>query len=223
VEPLFVDEGINLERAVALKPDLMVGQVNYVEAQYDELSQISPTVACEVNLTEPYAGLRFVGRVLGMEEEAEEIVTGIEGRIERAADRLGNLGTVSLASIFEGGSLAIYNDRSWLGQTVAELGGEVVPDRREFGVEVDEGYRSLVSAEQLPDLSGDSLVLAQLDAEEEEQAFTDAQDNPLYRNLPAVRNGRVLVVDRLRVFGTGGPRGYEAALDRIIEFFSGDE
>lgn len=214
-------EEISLERVATLKPDLIIGYEPNVSGAYEELSRIAPTVPAPPPDNDFRTHLRFVGKVFGMEDKAEALIGDFERRVREASDGLGNLGTVSIAAIFPG-DVRVYGPKSASGSLLADLGAEVTPLPDDFfGGETIAGHIYGASEEIVPNLDGETLILLKnLTAREETEYLAEFKDKPIWRNLPAVENGRVLTIDVQLAEGFAGLPGLEATLDRLIEFFS---
>jgi iron complex transport system substrate-binding protein len=216
-------EEVSLERVATFEPDLIIGYEPNVSGTYEELSQIAPTVATPVPDTNFRTHLRFVAAVFGMEERAEELISNFERRVDEASEDLGDLGPVSIAALFPS-DVRVYGPNSTSGRLLTSLGATVppLPDSL-FGGETIAGHIYGASEEIIPRLDGETLLLLKnLTSREETEYLAELRDKPIWRNLPAVQNGRVLTVDVQLAEGFAGLPGLEATLDRLIEFFSGD-
>ena len=85
-EVLPVDE-LNIEQIATLEPDLILGiNSGITEEEYDRLSELAPTVAQPTDHADfgaPWQEITTtVGTALDKEDEAEELVAGIEERFE---------------------------------------------------------------------------------------------------------------------------------------------
>lgn len=220
-EGLYVEPGINLERVAALAPDLIVGAQYYVEEAYGELSEIAPTVALsvtEADFTDYRRQLRAVARVFGLEGKAEELIEDFERSVAEASENLGDVGTVSMVSILPDIVRLYDSSGSQAGVLVEALGGRIVPESESLSGDLAQG----ASLELIPELTGDSLILLQpVSFQEADDYLSEVKRKPIWRNLPAVQNDRVLTLDVQLAGGNGGLPGLEATLDRLIEFFSG--
>lgn len=75
IEDLGDVEAINLERVLALKPDLILGLAD-LTAPYSQLSQIAPTVLVDFEHSGEWKErFAFVGEVLGKSEEVDRVMS----------------------------------------------------------------------------------------------------------------------------------------------------
>ncbi|AFZ29233.1 periplasmic binding protein [Gloeocapsa sp. PCC 7428] len=83
--------GVNLERVLALKPDLILGLADpWVDAQpYPQLSQIAPTVLVKFKHSGEWKEIfAFVGEVLGKSEQVNQIMADYTQRLERFKSKM---------------------------------------------------------------------------------------------------------------------------------------
>ncbi|SDK40024.1 iron complex transport system substrate-binding protein [Actinopolyspora mzabensis] len=89
VPEVLARQELEFERIAALEPDVIIGlNSGLTKQQYDKLSAIAPTVAQPGEYADygvPWQDMtRTVGKILDNREEAEQLVTDIEARFERA-------------------------------------------------------------------------------------------------------------------------------------------
>ncbi|MED3499670.1 iron-siderophore ABC transporter substrate-binding protein [Brevibacillus agri] len=100
IAPDVVDVGSrvapNLESIMLLKPDLIIGMKRNVEANYDELSKIAPTIAFESNpaegqgdqYTQMIATFKEIADILGKNAEAENVLKELDKTYAEAKERI---------------------------------------------------------------------------------------------------------------------------------------
>lgn len=137
---------------------------------------------------------------------AEEFVLAdvLDEATERAREAVPDDCRVSLAAIYPGPSPAAFVAGPWdLPTSVLSTGCTVDPDPSV--AEPDENGRVYLSLEQLGMLDAPTLVLLQSETVEgEQEAVEQIEANPLWSELPAVRDDNVVVFDRLGYPGAGG-------------------
>lgn len=182
----------NIDKIVALKPDLILSSELRHESIYGRLSQIAPTVFAEA----PGAGWKenvgLFAEAMGREEEAAEAVRAYEERarqIGRAVTAKHNGATPTVSVVrFVDGPTRLYQPSSFSGVVIADTGLARPPSQqdpeeviKEIGPELidqaDADYL-FVSTYGDPELTQQKAVLA----------------SPLRNRLGAVTNGRVAVV-----------------------------
>lgn len=194
VEGRFVE---NLEVITVARPDLILG-AEYDVDRYDELSAIAPTVLIDRYGLSVDEHLRLVGRILGREDRAAEIVAEWAARVAEVAEVVESspLASRTIAMVgsqgFEGGFSA-FGPSSHAGRTMVavgvgsliEVGGETNRDDFAFG--------GRLSFERLEVLApADLLIVYTTPSRAGGQSVAD---QPLWPRLPAVEAGAVIEVD----------------------------
>lgn len=231
IEPILTSGEANLERLVALSPDLIIGHSFFVErAGYAELSEIAPTVAvADVDATSSYIQTL---EVFGEGDLARRRAERFARRVEAGSRDLGAAGrTVSLATVYPGPSVAAWVDGPTPApRLILDLGFRLAPDRDEvegllarvlpgvFGL--SEG-RAYLGDEEIVLLDGGTLILLLSPlVKGEKRALGEVRSGPLWRSLPAVKSGRVYELDRL---GYPGFPGQERLLEDLLRLLRDGE
>ncbi|GAB4384527.1 MAG: iron-siderophore ABC transporter substrate-binding protein [Elainellaceae cyanobacterium] len=215
IEILGKEEQPNIERILALKPDLIIGIQYSMEAVYNQLSQIAPTVADD---WDGYPSWRnhfdFVAEVLGKTEEAKQVWANYYQRIDalKAAlgDRVQDL-EISFVHICCG-TIDIDLKNSFNGSILADVGLRRPPAQ---AVPIAGGI-TLLSEERLMDIDGDILFVA-TDGEESTQKLAALKQNPLWKKLRAVQHNRVYPVNYPTWRG-GNPLAADAVMDDLFKY-----
>lgn len=100
IAPDVVDVGSrvapNLESIMLLKPDLIIGLKRNVEANYDELSKMAPTIAYDSNPTEgqgdQYSRMidtfKEIADIVGKKEEADKVLQNLDKTYAEAKEKV---------------------------------------------------------------------------------------------------------------------------------------
>lgn len=153
---------LNFEQIAALEPDLVVGvSSGMTEQDYATLSKIAPTLAQPkefVDFGVPWQDqTRLIGRALGREERAEELVAGVEGRFDETRKQYpafeGATGVIALTG--EGGNYYPYGPEDARGRFLTSLGFELP---REVVELAGESFFATISREKLSVVDADVLV-----------------------------------------------------------------
>ena len=88
--------GIDAEAIAAVKPDVILAVYSGItQEDYDRLSKIAPTVACPKDVpaygTSWQQSTEVIGRVLGTEQEAGELIADLEQQIKAAGEKHADL------------------------------------------------------------------------------------------------------------------------------------
>ncbi|WAL62524.1 ABC transporter substrate-binding protein [Thermocoleostomius sinensis] len=214
IEVLGQEEQPNLEKVLALKPDLIIGIKYSTEAIYTQLSQIAPTV---VDDWEGYPSWRdhfdFVAEVLGKTEAAEQVWANYHQRIESLKADLGDWVQdleISFVHICCG-TIDIDLKNSFNGSILEDVGLRRPPAQ---AVPVEGGI-TLLSEERLMDIDGDVLFVA-TDGNESARKLAELKQNPLWNQLRAVQQDRVYPVNYPTWRG-GNPLAADAVIDDLFK------
>lgn len=171
-------------------PDVILAQYSgLTQEQYDTLSQIAPVVAYP---GEPWATpwrdvVTIAGDALGRQDEAAEVLAGIDEQVADAAAEHPEFEGLSLAAVWDmAGTFYVYADEDPRVEFMLEL-GFTNPEAVDT-LDTDESpFYFTLSHERLDEVESDVLVVYG-STEEELQAFLDA---PYAQVMPQVTEGAV--------------------------------
>jgi iron complex transport system substrate-binding protein len=193
-EVLPVDE-LNFEQISTLGPDLILGvNSGLTREEYDTLSEISPTVAQPAAYADfgvPWQEMaRIIGRAVGREERAEELIPDIEARFDEAKRNNPEFegSTGILAADLEDGSVYVYAEGP-APRFLTQLGLELPPETAEVFTGEDRAPVPL-SLEQLELLEADVLVMGVYGG-------GSVAERPVFQSLDVSREGRTLFLPEM--------------------------
>ncbi|WP_314001985.1 Fe(3+) dicitrate ABC transporter substrate-binding protein [uncultured Paenibacillus sp.] len=173
-----------------LKPDLIVADVDRHKNAYAELSKIAPTIAVK-NLNATYQdtidAALVIADAVGKKAEAEKFVAAHKAKVQqlRAKAPKDNPSVLLVAERDK-----VFNARTLQFFSPGLL--EAIGLNYAFKNQTDE-YSVKMTIEQLLQIDPDVLILMQtVDGKSSIPAWAD---NPLWKNLKAVKNNRVYEVD----------------------------
>ncbi|MFB7616794.1 ABC transporter substrate-binding protein [Kitasatospora sp. NPDC056181] len=183
----------DLEAVAALRPDLILSNQVRDDKRYDELSKIAPTVLTRTTGPAWKENVRLHAEALGRESEAAaaeaayraraaELVAALGGPQKAAATR------VELARFLAGAPTRLYLNDTFAGSVFKDLGlgRPANQDKAGFSIEI--------SPEQVDQAAADVIFYSVYgDPARSDQKKIMA--GPLWKNLDAVRGGRVFAVD----------------------------
>lgn len=195
------EDGVKLEKLVALKPDLIFAMYSGVDKKnYDQLSQIAPVVAQPKGF-DPYAApwqeyTLLAGRALGEEPKAKQLIQGIADEFAQA--RQDNPQWAGLTAVaadsFKAGTYSAFQKGDPKSAFLAEL-GFTVPEEitktagksnvAEFGseglnmLEVDRLVWLTTGTEPHARIKGDKVYKELKVAKEARDLFLTYQDPPI--------------------------------------------
>jgi iron complex transport system substrate-binding protein len=189
-EPQLVGaEEINFERVAAQRPDLIIGiNSGMTETEYKRLSEIAPTIAQSgefIDFGMPWQEqTRMIGRALGREQQARDLVDEIEAQFAQARDEHPEFGGSSLVLAYGDGDFGAYASQDTRVRFFEDLGFESPAQIDELA---GDGFFVDLDEEQFRLIDRDVVVMF---AKREE-----VTDNPVIERLDAVREERVIYLD----------------------------
>jgi len=199
VPRLGQSDQINLEAVAALQPDLIIGGAWEIEAIYDKLSAIAPTVAFEMQTTADWQRpFRFHGEIMGLEANADEVLVQYQQRVEVLKGQLNDQPSiqVSLVRILaQSGQIGLYLKNCFGGSILEDL-AIARPPSQNFGTPDQPPFVNLISRETLPQADGDVILLFTFGATPEISDTAAAElerlkTDPLWQSLKAVQQKQV--------------------------------
>ncbi|MER7668526.1 iron-siderophore ABC transporter substrate-binding protein [Kitasatospora sp. NPDC096128] len=192
----------NLEAIAALRPDLILSNQVRDDKRYDQLSEIAPTVLSKTTGPTWQENVRLHAEATGRRSEAEaadaayrtklrDLVAALGGPAKAAATR------VEMARFLAGAPTRLYLDDTFVGSLFKDLGlgRPANQDKPGFSLEI--------SPEQVDQAAAD-VIFYSVYGDRAKSDHTRITEGALWKNLDAVRNGRVFQVDdNLWMLGIG--------------------
>ena len=198
-----MQDTMDVEAVMNLNPDLIV--ISTVqEKMYDALSEIAPTVMIQLEALNWKDDVRALAKVFNKEDVANEWIANYENKAKEAGDKIKAEYGEDTASggqffIFDGAGFGdvLYNDMG-----LAKPAG--MPEQTDISLPV-------VTYEGLAAIQSDYIFVI---ATDEDLAQLEA--NSIWNNLPAVKNGNVVVLESSPYFNQGySSIGREILVDEI--------
>jgi ABC-type Fe3+-hydroxamate transport system substrate-binding protein len=209
------------EAIAALEPDLILDTRSpATEDRYELLSAIAPTIGqpegADPYLTTWQQQLEMVGRALGRSDQATELAAEVEQAFaDAAAERPEFDGTEVAVGAYTSEGFGAYVSGDSRVAFLEQLGFENKAEIQELATG---SFSVPVSEEQLSLLDAELTVVFPIFVESAE--FTS---NPLWQTLPAVQEGRAVVLDDLSVlnaFSSASAPGLLYALETAVPLFA---
>lgn len=207
-------DGLSVEMVMELQPDLII--TSDTDENIEQLKQIAPTVQIEYGKLDFKDQLREFGKMLGKEEKAEDWITAWDKKVadnkQEVLDAVGDK-TVSLLQPYAKG-IYVYGDSYARGGEIiyTEFGLKAPPKAQEEAVDNGPGYAS-ISLEVLPDYAGDYIFTSKWAGDTAENNLAESN---IWKELPAVKNGKVFEVDSAGSF-FNDPVSLDQQFDFIVE------
>lgn len=194
-------DGINpdLEKTMSVNPDLMIVPDFLEPDTVAALEKIAPTVVMSYS-EDPFTRLRKLGEVTGLQEAAEQWISGYEAKAEQKRLELQPYlkqgETASAFILHEDKKLYVYGTAR-LGPTMYEALGFKQPAKlKELFADDPSVLWKEISLEVLADYAGDRVFFVTTSGGEESvQEVKDLLNGPVWNSVPAVKNGHAYVVD----------------------------
>lgn len=179
----------NLEVISSLQPDLIIADAERHKNVYEDLQKIAPTIVLksrESTYQENLDAFNTIAQAVGKEEEATTRLAEHEKTIEETKAKLkADPNATILPAVVRDTSFQAHTSSSYDGELLEHLGFK-------NAIQQEEPYAEM-NLEQLVEIDPDVLLLANNDG----KLITDEwKNNPLWKNLKAVKNGQVYDVDR---------------------------
>ena len=200
IENLGDVEAINIERVLALKPDLILGLAEST-APYSQLSQIAPTVLADFQHSGEWKEhFAFVGEVLGKSEAVEKVMADYYLRAKEFQQKMtaSNQTEVSIVRIYPT-QINLYTKAGFPG-TILEDAGLSRPPSQDLDLEETKALASnsiqyTISKEVIDKADGDAIfiIVGNWDTKIKE-VLTSLKTDPLWSKLNAVEQDKVYEV-----------------------------
>lgn len=213
------DEGqVNVETIASLKPDLIIGNKMRHEKVYEQLTAIAPTVFSETLRGEWKDNFKFYAKALNKEKEGQKVLTDYEKRTKELKGKLGDKVNQEISMVrFMPGDVRIYHGDTFSGVILKELGFKRPGDQNK-----DDFAERNVSKERISAMDGDVLFYFTFDKGNEKKGSELEKEyinDPLFKNLNAVKNGTAYKVDDVIWNTAGGVMAANLLLDDIEKRF----
>lgn len=204
-----MQDTMDVEAVMNLNPDLIV--ISTVqEKMYDALSEIAPTVMIQLEALNWKDDVRALGKVFGKEDVANEWIANYEAKAKDAGDKIkAKYGddTTYLSFLASGGQFFVFDGAGFGDVLYKDMGlakPEGMPEQTDISLPV-------VTYEGLAAIKADYIFVI---ATDEDLAQLEA--NSIWNNLPAVKNGNVVILESSPYFNQGySPIGREKLVDEI--------
>ncbi|MGG0287610.1 Fe(3+) dicitrate ABC transporter substrate-binding protein [Peribacillus butanolivorans] len=179
----------NLEVISSLQPDLIIADAERHKGIYKDLQKIAPTVILksrESTYQENLDSFKTIAKAVNKEEAAEKRLSEHEKTIKELKSKLNVNSSMTVLP-------AVVRDTSFQAHTSSSYDGELLERLGLKNAIQQEQPHAEMNLEQLVEINPDVLLLAN----NEGKLLTDEwKDNPLWKDLKAVKNGQVYSVDR---------------------------
>ncbi len=209
----------NLEKILALKPDLILGDKGISENIYPQLSQIAPTVLAEYNASDSWKEmLKLHAEALGKSKAAEQIIGKYYARLAQFKAQMGDRlreTDVSVVRIYPE-AISLYQKGSFSGSILRDAGLSRPVSQRQ------ENVQQQISKERVLDADGNVIFLWRYsddykgDTQNQQSISQSLKADPLWLKLQAVQQGKVYEVPDYWI--GFGPLAADAIVDDLFKY-----
>ncbi|MFX3634849.1 MAG: ABC transporter substrate-binding protein [Candidatus Pristimantibacillus sp.] len=208
----------NLELIAGLEPDLIIGNKMRHEEIYEQLKAIAPTIESETLRGDWKINFNLYADAIGKKAEGEQLIADFDKRVEefktKAGDKLKE--TVSFVR-FMGGKTRVYHTDTFSGIILNQIGIA----RNDMTVNAKDQFVDEITKERLPEVEAHRLFYFTYDVGDGKgtDQETEWTNDPLWKGLSAVKEGRVHRVDDAVWNTAGGIKAANLMLDELATIY----
>jgi iron complex transport system substrate-binding protein len=210
----------NVETILKLKPDVILATSKFPAETMEKISKITTTIPVSHIATDWEANLLLLGELSGKEKEAKEAIQKYNNDIKTAKEKFDTAlkGKKVIAIRIRSGNISIYPSTIFFNPVLYT----------DLGLEIPEPVKAAkaqetISLEKFSELNPDYIFVqfSQDENADKPKALEDLQNNPIWKSINAVKNGKVYVnvVDPLAQGGTAWSKTafLKAAVDNLTK------
>lgn len=206
----------NIELIASLKPDLILGNKMRQEKVYQQLSAIAPTVFSETLRGEWKSNFNLYAEALNKKTEGAQVIADFDKKVDdfrtKAGDKLNQ--TVSVVR-FMGGKTRIYLSDTFTGIIFKQI-GIARPATNYKDTFVEE-----ISKERIPEADADMILYFTYETGDNKgtKQAEEFTNDPLWKNLNAVKNNKAFQVNDAIFNTAGGVRAANLMVDELYNIY----
>lgn len=226
VEVVGEEGAINIEKIASLRPDLIIGNKMRQEKDYEKLSKIAPTVFSETLRGDWKENFELYAKAVNKESEGKDVLQKYDDKVKALKAKLGDKTNQQVSVVrFLADKSRIYYTDSFSGVIFNELGFKRVPEQdKMFKADSKLGNLAIeVGKEAIPKMDGDLIFyFTYLPTGDDSALATEKEwtQDPLWKNLSAVKEGHAYRVDDSIWNTAGGVLAANLMLNQIDKIFS---
>ncbi|MBN2910549.1 iron-siderophore ABC transporter substrate-binding protein [Polycladomyces sp. WAk] len=203
----------SLEMIASLKPDLIVADLQRHKEAYPQLSKIAPTMVVKGSGGQDWKQIvKSLALALNMPERGDQVIKQYEQKVAQTKTSLSKAGTIKVLpiTIYPKQKVRIYTADSFTGTVLQDM-GLTVPFRAGGQPFIETGV------EKLADIKADQYLLLQ------SAVYTkgvDWKNTPVFKDLPAVKAGKVVPVQMETWSFYRGPLAAQVIADEAIKLLA---
>ncbi|MEK8127284.1 ABC transporter substrate-binding protein [Paenibacillus filicis] len=210
-----IDIDGSVEAFLDAGPDLILINVHN-DKKYEQFSKVAPMYAFKDARADWRATIRTLGDLLNKKDKAEGVIQAYDQKAKSAAERIKqSVGEQSVAILrVHAKELRLYGGPGYAGPVVhGELGLKPHKLVQEMVLDQKLGVTKL-SMEKIPELTADHIFITTDTGAEDKTK--ELLDNPLWKSLPAVKNGHVYEIN-FETWMKSGPIADSKKIDDVVK------
>jgi iron complex transport system substrate-binding protein len=207
----------NLEAIAGLKPDLIIGNKMRHEKIYEHLSAVAPTVFSETLRGAWKDNFAFYANALNKKAEGDKVLADFDKKVDGIRAKLGDKINTKVSMVrFMSGDTRIYYKDTFSGIILEQIGL-----KRPESQNKNEFAATKVSKERIPEMDGDIIFYFTYELGNGEATKSAEQwlNDPLWKNLSAVKAGKAIEVNDAIWNTAGGVKAANLMLDDLLKHF----
>lgn len=210
-----MQDTMDIEAVMNVEPDLII--ISTVqEKMYDQLKEIAPTVMIQLEALNWKDDIMTIAEVFEKEEEATSWITAYDEKSKAAGEKIKKAygeDTSYLSFLASGGQFYVFGGAGFGSVLYQDMGLSVpagMPGQNDISLPV-------VTYEGLAAIDADYIFVMATPED-----LTELENNAIWNNLKAVKEGNVVVLGSSPYFNQGySPIGRELLLDEIVGMLDG--
>lgn len=208
----------NMELIAGLQPDLIIGNKMRQEKVYEQLKAIAPTVMSEDLRGNWKINFKLYAEALGLAEEGDKLLAAFDARIEDFKAKAGDKTKETVSVVrFMDGKTRVYHTNTFSGIIFEQIGLA----RTEMTKKAKDTFVDEITKERLPEADADRLFYFTYETGDGKASNTELEwtNDPLWKNLNAVKNGKAYKVDDAIWNTAGGIKAAHLLLDELYKIY----
>ena len=205
----------SVERMLELKPDLiLVDRIYQYQSEVGKFEKIAPVINFRPdNYKDAMDQLKAFGKLFNKEKEADNFINDFYENVKLVKEKVKKHPTSVLSFFVTQNKIWTWTDKSFLASILSEINMEYA-----YSGAGGKDYSDFVemSAEKILEIDPDQLIIFE-DPGKDIIAYMNK--NPIWKNLKAVKNKNVIVVDRDIWSRSRGPIAAKVIVENVGKTF----
>ncbi|TVX94516.1 ABC transporter substrate-binding protein [Paenibacillus agilis] len=182
----------NFETMLKLKPDVILGSTKFPADKTEKMEKIAPTIPVSHKAVDWEANLLLLAELTGQQDKANELLQQYKKDLEAAKPKIGAeyKDKKVIALRLRGLELCLYAESVFFNPTLYDELGLTVPAEIKATKK-----QEIISIEKFSEINPDVIFLQFAESENKKNVkiLEELQNNPIWKNLDAVKNNKVFI------------------------------